>query len=251
MEEVKILKVELKRNKYLVYSSIDEEPIILTEDSIVNNKVLKGKIFTIEEWDMIKNGNEESILFDKVLNYIDYKPRTKKEIKDYLKKKDVSIDSINNIIDRLIKIRFLDDERYAKDFINEAIRNYKGPIIITHQLDELGIEKNIINKYLVEYTKEIEYNNALVVGSKYQKTVKNHPEKKQRELIYSKLLRAGYSYEISNKVINTLEYEDDNLDNLKEQYLTIKKRTDDKNKIITSLMAKGYRYEDIKKIMNQ
>ena len=34
----------------------------------------------------------------------------------------------------------------------------------------------------------------------------------------------------------------------KDEYQKLKKKTDDKNKIITTLITKGYRYEDIKKI---
>ena len=46
MEEVKILRVELKGKKYLVYTSCDDDAVSLTEDTIVYNKVLKNAIFT-------------------------------------------------------------------------------------------------------------------------------------------------------------------------------------------------------------
>ena len=251
MEEVKILKVELKGKKYLVYSSVDEDPIKVTEDTIVNYKLFKGSVISDDLWDKIKNGNDESLLFDKALNHIDYKPRTKKEIRDFLKKKEASEDAIERIIERLIKIRYLDEEKYTERFIEEGIRNRKGPVVLFHQLEELGIDRVMINRYLNNYTKEIEFDNAFDIGTKYHKTVLNHPAKKQRELIYNKLLRTGYNYDISSRVINMIEYTEDDLDELQCLYNKLREKTEDKNKIITSLISKGYRYDDIKKIMNE
>lgn len=250
MEEVKILRVELKGKKYLVYTSCDDDAVSLTEDIIVYNKVLKNAIFTKEIWEKIKSENNESTLYNKVLHYIDYKPRTEKEIREYLKKLDTSLYVINNIISKLNNIKYLDDDRYAKDYILEGIRNFKGPSLIYQKLDELGIKKETLNKYLGLYDKDIEYENALNIATKYLKQVSSHPSKKQRELIYSKLVRSGYSYDICSKVINALEYSEDDLDKLNELYIKITCKTNDKNKIITHLIAKGYKYEDIKKIMN-
>ena len=104
MEDVKILRVELKGKKYLVYSSVDDDPVKVTEDTIVNHKLFKGTVLSSELWDKIKNGNDESLLFDKALNHIDYKPRTTKEIKDFLKKKEATVDVIERIIERLISM---------------------------------------------------------------------------------------------------------------------------------------------------
>ena len=69
MEEVKILRVELKGKKYLVYTSCDDDAVSLTEDTIVYNKVLKNAIFTKEIWEKIKSENNESTLYNKVLHY--------------------------------------------------------------------------------------------------------------------------------------------------------------------------------------
>ena len=54
-------------------------------------------------------------------------------------------------------------------------------------LNIIGKNKNYIRN------KEVEYENALNIATKYLKQVSSHPSKKQRELIYSKLVRSGYS----------------------------------------------------------
>ena len=71
------------------------------------------------------------------------------------------------------------------------------------------------------------------------------------EVIYQKLLRSGYHSEVINKVLESLEYGEDSQENLEKEYLKIVSKTTDRNKIITSLLAKGYKYEDIKKLFNK
>ncbi len=249
MEEIKVLSVEKKGKKYLVYVSTEEEPIKLTEDSIVNNRILKGSVIDAETWEKIKKGKDTAFIFDKVLNYIDFKPRTTKEIRTYLKQKEIDNETINSIIERLEEIHYLDDDKYAKMYIEEGIKNKKGPQLIIYSLSELGIDKGLINKYISLYTKDLMQDNALDVGKKYQKLNLKYPSKKQRELVFQKLSRSGFYTDTINYVLNNLEYPSDSMEQLKDEYQKLKKKTDDKNKIITTLMTKGYRYEDIKKII--
>ena len=249
--EVKILLVEQKGKKYLVYTDIDEDPIIFTEDGLVENRIIKGAIFDKKEWKKIVKNKDNLLIFDKVLHYIDFKPRTTKEVIKYLKDREVNVKDIEKIITRLENVHYLDDSKYASQFVLEGIKNKKGPSLIVYQLEQLGIESKIINQMIKEYDVETEYRNAYDVASKYQKQNTKYPTKKQKELIYQKLLRSGYHSEVINKVLESLEYGEDSQENLEKEYLKIVSKTTDRNKIITSLLAKGYKYEDIKKLFNK
>lgn len=249
MSEVKILKIEKKGKKYLVYTTEDEEPIKLTEDAIVNNRILKDALFDKEGWEKIKKGKDTANLFDKVLHYIDFKPRTEKEVIDYLIKKEAEQETIDEIITRLKDIRYLDDNKYALAFIEEGIKNKKGPQLISYQLVELGINKNLIQHHLEIYTYELQIENATIIAKKYQQLQLKHPAKKQRELIYQKLIRGGFDHNIINIVIEQLVFFEDSIDKLEEEYQKLLLKKLDRNKIIASLMSKGYCYEDIKKVI--
>ena len=206
MEEVKILKLVLSNKKYKVYTNI--ETVILTEDIIVNNKVLKDSTFSLDKWNEIKNSNNESLLYEKTLKFIDYKPRTKKEIENYLTKNLIDISIINRIINKLMKIKYIDDDRYSKNFILESMKKCIGPIIIKNKLDALGIDKDVYSEYLSEYDLEKEYSNAEIIVNNYLKQISKYPVLKQKQLIYNKLLRCGYSYDICNKIIYNLKLND-------------------------------------------
>lgn len=245
-----IKKVVAKGKKYLVYINDETEGISFTEDAIVNYRIIKGNSFYEEDWKKIVNSLDDSILFDKVLKYINYKPRTEKEVIDYLIEHHSQVVNIKSIIKKLKEINFINDERYAKIFIEEEIRHQKGPNAIKHVLLSKGIDEDTINKYLIEYSYELLYENALDLGKKTLKTVIGLPIVKQKESVYSRLYRMGYDYSIINKVLSVLEYSSLDFDLLKKEYLKIKDKIDDKNKIIQKLLAKGYNYSDIKEVIN-
>lgn len=251
MDTLKIIKVKQKGKKYLVYITEDETPVEFTEDGLVQFRIVKDAEFDLETWKQIQNGKKATLLFDQTLHFLDYKPRTTFEIKEYLRKKEADEDTIHEIIERLLSIQYLDDDRYAKQYIEEGIRNRKGPTILSFQLEQLGIDMTISAPYLNLYSSSLQYENAKVIATKYQQLNAKYPMKKQRELIYQKLIRSGYSYEVINQVLNTLDYGTDSVEELKKQYEKLSTKTKDKNKIITALMSKGYQYEDIKKIIKK
>lgn len=249
--EVRILLVEKKGKKYLVHTSLDDEPVVFTEDGLVDNRIIKGAIYDQKEWKKIIKNQDNLLIFDKVLHYIDFKPRTTKEVVKYLKDKEVSDKDIEKIITRLENIHYLDDNKYALQFVLEGIKNKKGPSLITYQLEQLGVDRGLINKVIKEYDPETEYNNALVVATKCQKLNTKYPSKKQKELVYQKLIRSGYHNDAINRALSELEYDDDSFENLEKEYERLVVKSFDRNKIITTLLSKGYKYENIKKLFNK
>lgn len=247
-ELVKVLHVGVKGKKYLVSVDIDDKEYKFSENQIVTNRIIKGAIFTIEEWNEIISNQNSSLLFDQMLHFIDYKLRTKKEVVNKLVEKKASEEDIDKIIKRLEEIGYIDDNRYITMFIQEAIRDLKGPSYIKFTLEQKGISSVLINNELSEIDNSIFEESAISLSVKYQKTVSNHPANKQKELIMQKLARNGFSFDMINKAVRTLTFEEDNLEKLQEEYEKVYSKTKDKNKTITSLIQKGYKYEDIKKL---
>ena len=245
-----IKKVVSKGNKFLVYVNDETEGVIFTEDGIVNNRIIKGNSFYEKDWQKIVKSLDEELLVDKVLKYIDYKPRTKQEVINYLEEHNATPDNVNNIIEKLISIKYIDDDRYAKIFIEEEINRQKGPNAIKHVLLTKGIEEDVILKYLSGYSNEFFYENALDMGRKTLKTVIGLPLSKQKEAVQSRLYRMGYDVSIITKVLNVVEYSLLDHDKLVNDYLKIKVKIQDQSKVIQKLLTKGYNYNDIKKVID-
>ena len=87
------------KTKYTVKTS--EDSVTVSEDDVVKYRILKGATFTEEEWESIKKGVTKANAWDKVLNFLSYQERSKKEIRDYLQKLKVVVAEIEEIIIRL------------------------------------------------------------------------------------------------------------------------------------------------------
>lgn len=250
-EIVKVEKVTAKGKKYLVSVDINSEEYKFTENQIVSNRIIKGALFTLDEWNKIVESSNVSLLFDQMLHFIDYKLRTKKEVIEKLRLKKASESDIKQIIERLENVGYIDDNRYLELYIENAIRELKGPYLIKYTLEQNGIDSYLITKALEKISDDIFLDNAIELAKKYQRTVSNNPKNKQIELIKQKLARNGYYMDVINSSVRSLTFGEDDLEKLKDEYLKIFEKTNDQNKTITSLLGKGYSYSDIKKIKNE
>ena len=90
----------------------------------------------IEEFDKLKT---------KVLKYIMFKKRTEQEVRQ--KFREESIELLNDVIEELKELEYINDENYIKRAINE-FKNLKTMSIkeIEYKLMTKGIKKDIINK---------------------------------------------------------------------------------------------------------
>src|SRR5690625_6758035 len=88
--------------------------------------------------------------------------RTKQEVYNYVKKKEVEEEHITKIIDKLIKERLIDDEQFAESFVRTRIQTSdKGPTHVKKELIEKGVSAAIASQAVEVYTYEIQYEKAL------------------------------------------------------------------------------------------
>ena len=246
---IKKVKKKGKADKYEVTYLKDEEElsIILLEDQIVNFRILKNKEYTLDEWKTIIDSYNMTLWFGKCINYISFKMRTTKEIKDYLDKNEVI--HIEEIVDRLTKMKLLDDYRYARDFLDEVIRKKKGIKYYKNRLSNLGISKDIINEMMVEYPVDQVFDELLPVIQKQQVKLYTYPINYQKQKISEKLMRDGFESNFVSKIISKIEFDCDIKERIKKEISKIKMKTEDNNKITNKLLQKGYSYQDIKKYL--
>ncbi len=249
--DYEVISVTKKGKKYIVRLSNYTKELIVNEDQIVEYRIIKGYHFNNEELKKIEKSLNLSNYYNKVVNYINYKPRTEKEVIDYLNNEEISKTDIVKIINKLKKIGFIDDYRYATRYTEELIRKEKGKYGVYQSLTQKGIDKNIIEECALTYPIEIERENAIKVASKIVKCYSTYPLKKQKLQIMQKLSSQGYSMEIINYAINHLEFESNFEERLQNEYEKLLSKNLEKDKIISRLISKGYEYYDIKKIINK
>jgi regulatory protein len=143
------------------------------------------------------------------LNYLSYRPRSEKEVIDYLKKKsaktpNLTDEIISKIILKLKEYKFIDDAAFVKFWIEQRLKSKHKPIIaIEFELRQKGISNDQINEALSEIdSKDSDLNNAKTLADRKMDFYRNLPPEKRREKVMSYLLRKGFSYETVKKVIN-------------------------------------------------
>ncbi len=199
---MKIVKyTRLASGKYKVLFNNKKE-LILYENVIIDTNLLYKKEITSEEYNNLVSLNNYQDIYNKVIKYIGIRLRSKKEITDYLKKMDLSIEVVDDILNKLITNKYIDDERFSQAYIKDKYNfSNNGPYKIINELVKLGIDKDMAYTYTFDIiTNEEEKINKLI--NKYVKSDKKHDWYYLRNKIYNNLINLGYSKEIVISILN-------------------------------------------------
>lgn len=204
---MKIEKYELtKKNIYNVYLS-NGEVLELNGKVITDNELLIKKDIDNELYDKLKRDNTICILVDTSVKYIDRRLRSINELRDYLKNKEEDTIIIEEVIDKLIDYKYLDDDRFTKAFIKDKLNftNW-GDYKIKNELKRLGVIEEIIYNNMTSIDDNIYYERINKIIDKDISTNKKYGGIKLKNKIYNHLLTLGYSKEKVISIINNYNF---------------------------------------------
>ncbi len=232
------------KNKYEII--FDNTSLLLYEDIILKYDLLIKKDIDEHLLDEIINENSYYDAYETALSYIEHKLRTKKEIEDYLDRKGFDSKYTEYAIDKLNKMNLLNDKLYVSAFINDKINlTLDGPYKIKNELCNLDIDESLIDDYLSTIDKSIWDERVDKLIDKKSHTMNNKSYYMFINKLKNELYNKGYCNEVIEKKLSNIKYESDSIK--KEVQKAIKKYKNDKNKIISYLMRKGYTYDEIKR----
>ena len=244
-KEIGIKKITKKRSLYVVLLDNDDE-LSLIEDQMVEYLISVNRRFTNEEVEKIKKESKYNLWYHKCLVHISYKLRTKKEIYDYLSKSDLLETDKLSIIDKLVSHHYIDDVEYAKHFLEDCINKKRGRKYFSNHLSRLGISSDIVSCFLECFDENQLLEGLVEQYQKIQEGLSIYPIRIQKHKISEKMARRGISSSTINKVLDSITYKEDLSLSFIKDLEKIKKKTDDRNKIISYLLSKGYSYQLIK-----
>ena len=134
---------------------------------------------------------------------LNYRMRSKKELRLRLIKKGYSSNMIDEAINELEKKGWIDDEKFGLAFSRDQIsRNKIGPIALKYKLREFLDSIDLINQISTKIYLEIEIESIILqLLQKYTPSNINSDEKLRRRLI-NKLKRKGHYWQDINETIN-------------------------------------------------
>jgi regulatory protein len=204
---MKIEKYELtKKNIYNVYLS-NGEVLELNGKVITDNELLIKKDIDNELYDKLKRDNTICMLMDTSVKYIDRRLRSINELRDYLKNKEEDTIIIEEVIDKLINYKYLDDDRFTKAFIKDKLNftNW-GDYKIKNELKRLGVNEEIIYNNISNIDDNIYYERINKIIDKDISINKKYSGIKLKNKIYNHLLTLGYSKEKVISIINNYNF---------------------------------------------
>ena len=186
---MKIIKYQKKgNNNYQVFLDNDKK-YLLNEDVILKYKLLYKE--EIDEFllDEILQANANYDIYNKCVKYISVRLRSINEIKEFMQRKNVSSELIEETIQKLLSKKLLDDDIFAKAFVNDKLNfTTMGPYRIAA---ELKIDNGIITKYIDNIDDKYLEDKINKQIMKLLKSNKNKPNLKSK--IYNNLLNLGYT----------------------------------------------------------
>ena len=204
---MRIEKYELtKKNIYNVYLS-NGEVLELNGKVITDNELLIKKDIDNELYDKLKRDNTICMLMDTSVKYIDRRLRSINELRDYLKNKEEDTIIIEEVIDKLIDYKYLDDDRFTKAFIKDKLNftNW-GDYKIKNELKRLGVNEEIIYNNMTSIDDNIFYERINKIIDKDISINKKYSGIKLKNKIYNHLLTLGYSKEKVISIINNYKF---------------------------------------------
>lgn len=195
-----------KKNIYNVYLS-NGEVLELNGKVITDNELLIKKDIDNELYDKLKRDNTICILVDTSVKYIDRRLRSINELRDYLKNKEEDTIIIEEVIDKLIDYKYLDDDRFTKAFIKDKLNftNW-GDYKIKNELKRLGVNEEIIYNNISNIDDNIYYERINKIIDKDISINKKYSGIKLKNKIYNHLLTLGYSKEKVISIINNYNF---------------------------------------------
>lgn len=197
---MKITKLEVQKNdKNQVNLYVDDEFYSGIPAELVYLEHLKTGL-EIDEKDLKKIifENEKSKAMSRVTKYIGSSLKTQKQIRDYLRKKEYSDDTIEFVMSKLVEYNYIDDKKYAQAYVLTYGKKY-GKLKLKSQLKVKGVSEEIIECVL----EDNKVDSIESVASKYLKNKVMSYEVSQK--LFRFLYSRGYEFDEINSYINKLK----------------------------------------------
>jgi len=255
---MKIIKFKKKgTSKYEIY--LDNGQVLeLYEDVIVRHSLIAKKVIDDELLEKIRKENNTAEIYTKCLKYISVRMRSKKEIRDYLLKKEYDNNIIEDTILKLEKNGLLNEEQFVKAYINDKLlmTNY-GPYKIKSELNKHNIDDNIIEKYIENIDNNILIEKIEKIINKYLKTNRKNSNYTLKNKIQEQLNILGYPKYLYQELIDNINIDNENeilkKETIKEFNKLSRKYSDEelKIKLKQKLYQKGFRNINIDNILEE
>jgi regulatory protein len=199
--------VQGKKNPNRVNLYLDGEfAFALSIDEVAKHGLKKGLGLSPEAIEKLRDNDETEYVYAKILNFLSYRPRTVKEVRDRLYKYEVRDKAKQDLlITKLQSQGYLDDAKFAAWFIES--RNTHRPRsvrMLKQELQVKGVPGDVITQAMAGSADESD-TIARILDKKLG--AKRTLERDEEQKIYAYLSRQGYAWDKIKEVVKSWQSE--------------------------------------------
>lgn len=240
-----------KKNLYTAFLNNHSE-ILIYEELVLKYDLLLKKNISDKELEKIKKENSLLEGYYEVLKYLTRKMRSRKEVDDFLKRKEYSKECRDFVLGKLEKEGYVNDQKFLEAFLHDQLSlTLNGPVKIKKELEKLGIlDYSLLN----EISDKVWQERILKIVKKREGIQKKESEKLFKKKLIMYIYAYGYSMSMIESILENYSIEIDENVLLKEKEKYLKKLSSkyDGNNLIwqvkRKLYQRGYSSEEIERV---
>ncbi len=237
---MKIVKYKkTTKNRYKVLLDNAKELLLYEEVILKYNLLLKKEI---DEQLLIEMDryNQEWDVYYVALESIKHHFRSVYELKELLLRKEYPDEYIEKAIHKLLEQGYLNDQMYARSFINgQILTSNKGPYYIEKELLNKKISSDIIQKELEAFSEDIQSEKIKKMIERGIKSNRTRGGIVLKQKIYNELKNFGYDISLINSEISHYSFGNDDEIAKKEYEKLLRK------------YSRKYSGEELKRVVRQ
>jgi regulatory protein len=158
-----------------------------------------------DQLEQLRSEEAEQQAVDRALNYLSYRPRSREEVRRYLRRKETPPEIIEAALERLDRLDFVNDRTFAGFWI-ESREHFspRGARALKNELRMKGVERDVVDEMIND---EQDEERALRAGRKKAMSLANAPNIDYtafRNRLGSFLQRRGFGYQVVTKTVREL-----------------------------------------------
>lgn len=193
-----------KKDRYNIFVN-DEYAFSVHADIMIKFRLMKDTEIEAAEIERIVHAEERHHAYLQSLRYLQFRPRSTKELHRKLKDKGYAGPIIESVIQQLTKERYVDDELFAKQLSEQRIFSQKkGRMWVRRELAQKGVAGEHIEEAMSGIDEETEYDSAYSLGLKKWNGMKS-PALDRKQKLSAFLLRRGFPQGIVRRALRQIE----------------------------------------------
>ncbi|WP_336822307.1 recombination regulator RecX [Sporosarcina sp. USHLN248] len=201
----KITRQKRDQERYNIF--LDEQYAFSVHESVlVKYGLTKG--MPMDEWALGEITYEDQIekAFNRALHYLSFRMRSEHEVKKKLSELEYGEAVILEALAKLRRLGFLNDEAFTEALVQtHKNTSYKGPQAIRQELRKKGVEKELQEKVLENYSEDEQFANAKKLAEKSAASNRNSTPSQTKQKIQNALSRKGFSFDLIQQVLETID----------------------------------------------